>query len=207
VAALNAYITRAKLQAAVGDSLQVHEAEHDRAIEAASRKIDEWTGRYFYQDAVASARVFRAKSRTCVCTGDFDATADVIVETDDDDDGVFETEWTVGQWQAEPFVRWNGKPHVVITTATRTREFPFGSRRPLVQVTAQWGWASVPVAVEQATEYLAILFFRAKDQYGVSIGITDDSREELSADPIKVAMELVKEYAVEGGTLYKPCSC
>jgi hypothetical protein len=141
-----------------------------------------------------------------VCTGDFDVTTDVVVKTDDDDDGVFETTWTVGQWQAEPLVRWNQKPHVVITTTTRTREFPFGSRRPLVQVTAKWGWGSVPVAVEQATEYLATLFFRAKDQYGAVIGIDTDT-EKLSADPIKVAMELVREYAVEGGTLYKPPCC
>lgn len=203
---LNVYLSRAQLQAAVGDFTQVHEPEHDRAIEAASRKIDEWTGRYFYQDAAASARVFRAKDRTCVCTGDFDVTAGVIVKTDDDMDGVFETTWTIGQWQAEPFVRWNAKPYMTISTTTRTREFPFGSRRPLVQVTAKWGWGSVPVAVEQATEYLATLFFRAKDQYGAVIGIDTDT-EKLSADPIKVAMELVREYAVEGGTLYKPPCC
>ena len=64
MAILNGYLSRAQLQAAVGDYTQVHESEHDRAIEAASRKIDEWTGRYFYQDTATTARVFRAKDRT-----------------------------------------------------------------------------------------------------------------------------------------------
>lgn len=205
---VNGYVTLARLKEAVGSKNELHDNDFERAIGAASRKIDKWTGRYFYQDAVASPRLFKADDRTYVCVSDFADADDVIVKSDDDGDGVFETTWTSNQWQPEPFVRYNGEPFSIISTTTRTREFPIGTRRPLVQVTAKWGWdpTTLPPQVQQATEYAAILFYRAKDQYGASIGLIDQT-EKMTADPLKLAMELVREYAVKGGTLYKPCSC
>ncbi len=203
---VNGYVTLDRLKEAVGSKNNVHDNDFERAIGAASRKIDEWTGRYFYQDAAPSARLYRASDSFYVCVGDFDSTAGVSVKTDNDSDGVFETTWTSEQWQAEPFVRYNLKPYTRISATTRVQGFPFWSLRPLVQVTATWGWGAVPPQVEQACEYAATLFYRAKDQYGASIGLIDQT-EKMTADPLKVAMELVREYAVEGGTLYKACSC
>lgn len=203
---VNGYLTLARLKEAVGAKTEVHDNDLERAIGSASRKIDEWTGRYFYQDAAPSARLYRAADAFYVSVGDFDSTAGVLVKTDLDTDGVFETTWASSDWQAEPLVRYNQKPYTRITATSRDKTFPFWSLRPMVQVTATWGWGAVPPQVEQACEYMATLFYRAKDQYGASIGLIDQT-EKMTADPIKVAMELVREYAVEGGTLYKPCSC
>lgn len=205
---IHGYITRDRLKEAVGSRIDTHDNDFDRAIGAASRKIDKWTGRYFYQDTVASPRLFKADDRTYVCVSDFADPASMVIETDDDGDGVFETTWTADQWQPEPFVLYNGEPFTIISTTTRTREFPFGTRRPLVRATTRWGWlpASLPPQVEQATEYAATLFYRGKDQYGAAIGLIDQT-EKMTADPLKLAMELVREFAVKGGTLYKPCGC
>lgn len=202
---INGYITRERLKEAVGSRNEVHDNDFDRAIGSASRKIDEWTGRYFYQDTAPSDRVAYAADRTFVCVGDFDSTVGMVVKTDDDGDGIFETTWDSSEWQAEPHVRYNFKPFTKISTTTRTREFPFWSRRPLIEVTATWGWGIIPPQVEQACEYMAILFYRGKDQYGASIGLMDET-EKLTADPLKIAKELVFEYAVDGGTLFKPRS-
>lgn len=210
----NGYLTRAKLKAAIGDTTYVHDAEHDRAIEAASRTIDLWTGRYFWREPAPAARLFRADpctwlhvhDRTTVCVGDFDSTAGLTVETDDDADGVFETPWKATEWQAEPLVRYNNWPYTKITTTTRTREFPLDSRRARVRVTTTWGWGQIPLPVEQACEILSTLFYRSKDWSGASFGLHGQGagQEKVSADPISVAMRLVEQYAVKGGTLYKP---
>jgi hypothetical protein len=199
----NGYMSVDQLQSAIGDTTIGHIPEHERAIEAASRQIDLWCGRYFYQDTVASARLYNAEDRTKVCTGDFATTSGVIVQTDDDNDGVFEVTWTSGQWQAQPFVRYNNWPFTSVTTTTRTREFPVSGRRPSIQVTAQWGWASVPVAVAQACELVAILYYQSKDSSAGGM-IDLESIDRLSTDPLVMARALVRDYAVEGGTLYTP---
>lgn len=204
------YMDLDALMDAAGDTTQTHIPEWERAILAASRQIDLWCGRFFYLDTAPSARTYNASDRTCTCTGDFASTSGVIVKTDVDGDGVFETVWTSGQWQAQsdsvpnmPFVRFNGWPWTQITTTTRTREFPVSGRTPSIEVTATWGWGAVPVAVEQACESLATLYYRSKDSSsGGMIGI--DNVERLSTDPIAVAQSLVRDYAVPGGTLHVP---
>ena len=202
---VNGYLQRSELKTAIGDTTVAHDDEHDRAIEAASRQIDLWCGpppgRQFWQDTAASARVFRARDRTLVCPGDFDATAGLIVETDDDADGIFETLWDTSEWQAEPFNRWSGFPYTSITTTTRTREFPLDARRPRIRVTTKWGWAGPPSPVKQACLSLATLYFRSKDMAGVGIGI-DWSTTTISADPVSLAMKLVQPLAIEGGLLF-----
>lgn len=211
MAITNGYLTLAQLQQAVGDTTFEFDEVWERAIEAASRQIDEWCGRYFYQDATATARLFRADDNTYVCTGDFDSTADVVVATDEDGDGVFETPWMANEWQAEPLVRYNQRPFERITTTTRTREFPVDGRRPKVQVTATWGWGKVPETVEQACSVLASLYFRSKDWSGQSFGLdlqgSQGGEEKFTADPLHIAKKLVMPYVVEGGLLYQPPDC
>jgi len=187
----NGYLTVNALQSAVGDTTYTHTAERERAIGAASRQIDLWTGRYFYQDAAPSARLFDATDRTCTYVGDFDSAAGVVVATDDNHDGTYGVVWTSGQWQPEPYVRFNGWPYTTITTTSRIREFPLSGRAPSVRVTALWGWHAIPGPIEQACETLATLYYRP-------------NIELISADPISVAQGLCRQYAVPGGTLYVP---
>lgn len=207
---VNGYLTLDQIQDAVGDTTFGHVPEWERAITAASRQIDLWCGRYFYLDAAPSARRYNATDRTCTCTGDFDDAAGVIVKTDDDNDGVFETVWTSDQWQAQsdsvpnmPFVRFNGWPWTQITTTTRTREFSVSGRTPSVEVTATWGWGAVPIAVEQACQALATLYYQSKDSSAGGM-LEIDNIDRLSTDPIVVARALLADYAVPGGTLYVP---
>jgi hypothetical protein len=210
VSIVNGYLTLDQIQSAVGDTTLGHVPEWERAITAASRQIDLWCGRFFYQDSAPSARVYNPYDRTCTCTGDFDSTVGVAVATDEDGDGVFETVWSADQWQAQsdsvpnmPFVRFNGWPWTQVTTTTRTREFPVSGRTPSIQVTATWGWGAVPEAVAQACEALATLYYQSKDTSAGGM-IEIDNIDRLSTDPIVVARGLLTDYAVPGGTLYVP---
>lgn len=204
MAVVNGYLALSQLKNAVGDTTDKHIPEHERAINAASRQIDLWTGRFFYRDPVATPRLLNPVDRTVTYTGDFDSTTDVVVATDVDGDGVFETLWTSDQWQAEPFVRWNGWPYTQISTTTRTTEFPVSGRRPNVQITARWGWAAVPGPIEQACEALAVLYYRTKDSSAGGMIKFDQSVEVMSTDPVVIAANLCRQYVVEGGSLYVP---
>lgn len=140
-----------------------------RAVNAASRQVDQFTNRRFYVDTSATARVFAARSDCWVritdasrdSSGDTTITA---VETDTAGTGSW-TAWTTGDYQLEPL---NGVKNGLedwpaeYVRAVATRRFPV-SREARVRVTAKWGFgASVPDAVVQATAYQAAFLFEGR---------------------------------------------
>lgn len=139
------------------------------AIESASRLIDNHCDRQFYQDGSATARVFVARSPHLVHVDDISTTVGLVVKTDTSGDGTFDTTWTSSDYQLEPL---NGRREGVAwpydaLRAVGSYDFPvYGTNNnseALVQVTAQWGWASVPTAVKQACVIQAVSLFKAKD--------------------------------------------
>ena len=181
------YLTLQELQDLARDQLTAYDTEYQRAIAAASRQIDDYCGRHFWKEETPSERLFRPDEVDLLWTGDFATTDDLVVKTDEDGDGVFETTWSATDWQAEPFERMNGRPYERIA-AVGGRDFPVDctttsrgrrrSRRARVQVTAQWGWPEVPWEVKQACAILAMDHFRSKDlsniasQYGTGTRFT-----------------------------------
>jgi hypothetical protein len=195
VALVNCYITRQQLQDVLRDQLTAHDEEYDRAITAASRQIDSYCGRHFFQTATATAKKFRPTDCDEVWTGDIATTTGLIVKTDDDDDGTFETTWTIDtDFQMEPFDRKNGTWPYELIVALGDAEFPTPnnsrytgssrtrrpSRRARVQITATWGWPAVPGEVASACQILAVDHFKSKDltniasQYGTGTRFTRD---------------------------------
>lgn len=105
-----------------------------------------------------AARVFRPESTVRVDVDDFWSVTNLVVKSDDDDDGTYETTWTIDtDFVLEPFngvvEGLAGWPWTTVR-AVGTRTFTTGYR-PTVQVTAAWGWAAVPAPVTQATLLLA----------------------------------------------------
>ncbi|HWB37490.1 MAG TPA: hypothetical protein VHA75_15850 [Rugosimonospora sp.] len=135
-----------------------------RAVTAASRAIDNTTGRRFWLDSVASARVLNPRWRI-VCeddgelllTDDIGSEDDLLVETGSG--GVYAT---FTGWETDPdsaLIRgW------AVTGLRRTDGVSWwtaaGSR---VRITAHWGWPSVPEAVHEATLIQANRLFKRKD--------------------------------------------
>lgn len=160
-------ITDANLKTHLGISGTQHDTIITNAVNAANQAVVQFCGRTFDKTAVGSetARVYRPENRCLVLTDDFHDTTNLVVETDEGDDGTYETTWTITtDFQTEPLNQLeNGVtvPYYRIR-AVESRLFPW-NRRPSVQVTAAWGWDSVPGAVFQATLIKAARLFHRKD--------------------------------------------
>lgn len=154
----------------------------------ASRLIDKWCGRPgFDKDAAATPRYYFAPRsydldvvRT-IRVDDFWDAASLVIKTDDNDDGVYESTWLTSDYQLEPSGGLRGGvigwPYSeIITTFVKgwPIDYPIGgqwtSRRYVraISITAKWGWIAVPDAVHRATLTLAErLYAERKAPFGI----------------------------------------
>jgi hypothetical protein len=160
----NEYVELSALKAA----LKITDTERDdlltMALAAASRGIERTTGRRFWQDQTATARVISPSGRV---VRDDDGEHLLIADIGADDDLVVEVgtaaAWTAvtDQVELEPTdALAEGRP---ITKLLRIGgRWPAG-RGMRVRVTAKWGWPAVPDTVVQATLIQASRLYRRKD--------------------------------------------
>lgn len=140
------------------DVLNLTDSKHDeileREIEAASRRIDEFCGRFFYQITPAEAHYFSAERQNFLHIDDIYSTTGLVIKTDFDGDGTFETTWASTDYNLTPYSPRNGRPYSGIEIArTGNYVFPLGSKG--VEVTALFGWSAVPSPITQACVMLA----------------------------------------------------
>lgn len=147
-----------------------------QAINATSRAIDKWCSDYvpqwrrFWKDTTATTKIFDTDDPTLVWTEDFYDRDNLILKTDDDDDGVFETTWSASDYELrpvnadvapvgetpEPYAFWR-----IVAVGSKT--FPVYLRRSGVQVTTPWGWSGIPDQVRAAARIKAVSLFKRKD--------------------------------------------
>lgn len=142
----------------------------DDAINAASRQIDSFCGRIFYADSVASARKYFTNDLYRLNVDDISTTTDLVVKYDDDDDGTYETTVSSSQYQLLPI---NGVVggilnlpyYIVELISDGNNEWPmdYSSNRPRAEITAKWGFPSVPEPIRQATLMLASELFAMRN--------------------------------------------
>lgn len=146
----------------------------DDVIASISDEINLHCGRQFQDAGAASARLYRTSDPGLLYVDDFHTTTGFVVETDEDDDGVFETTWSSDEYQLEPLngvvEGTTGWPYWMIRAIDGDRQFPRSSvRRANCRVTARWGWSAVPSPVKQASRILASDTFGLKDaRFGVA---------------------------------------
>lgn len=197
------YLDIDEFKLAIGDDGEEYDDLYARAIDAASRRIDKWTGRHFYVIENAIRRV-RPSTTYYAYLGDFVDPEDIEIRTDDDGSGSFNTIWSYpGDWIPEPNVQYNDEPFTRIM-AVGTKEFPLGSRRPTVQGSGgPWGWSSFPSPVVQSSQILSIAYFKSKDFTGGDIGMPGfgvGGTNVRATDTIELARDLIKDYVVYPGT-------
>lgn len=164
MAIVNGYATLEELEAWTGEKGSSLTPIYEQAVETASRQIDAFCARRFYP-AADEARVFDV-----AVTGDVtidDATEVTAVATDDNRDGTFETAWSASDWQAIAPRTYGAEqwPYRRIR-AVGSRSWPAprcGGRVGLVEVTADWGWDTVPDAVHQACLVQASRLLKRRD--------------------------------------------
>lgn len=155
------------------------------ALESVSREIENHTHRQFNQAASASERRYHPEDSCVAHVDDFHDATGLVVETDDDDDGTFETTWSDTDYLLEPLDGVvdgvDGWPFYRIKAVGRS--FPRGVR-PTVRVTALWGWSSVPRPVVQACLILASETAKLKDApFGVA-GFGDFGAVRVKQNPM-----------------------
>lgn len=171
------YATLAELRSRVkitDASFTTEDTRLTAALAAASRGIEKVTRRQFNDAGSVSARLYYPDSDWCATVDDFSTTTGLIIKTDFDGDGVYETTWDATDYQLEPLNGIvdgeTGWPYWVIRAVGGARLFPrfwVGARAPL-QVTAQWGWTAVPTPVKEGCLILAEDTYKLADSpFGV----------------------------------------
>lgn len=172
MAITNGYATAADVMAELGQTVPIdRQARIERAVESASRMIDRYTGRRFWQDSTVQTREFYADdSRTLESTVgavlDISTTTGLIVKTDTDDDGTFETTLTISTHfvLTPPNAADDSLPYTGIRVVDSDYYLPtLYSGRPGVQVTAKFGFAAVPTDIETACILHAISLYKGTD--------------------------------------------
>jgi hypothetical protein len=149
------YATPAELELRLG---RTDDGTFITALAAASRDIERYCRRHFNKATTATARQFDTVDRCLALVDDFHTTTDLAIATDDDDSGTFETAWATADYQLEPLSGVvdgvAGWPFYFVR-AVNGKRFPMTGRRVPLQVTAQWGWATVPEPVKEACLHAA----------------------------------------------------
>lgn len=188
-----------------------------RAINAASRAVDDYTGRQFWTDVTPTTREYTPRHMYGMRhithpsyygdhrlpVGDITTTVGLVIATDDTGDGSYTGVWAPADYQLTLSMagRYPSGPWNVIESFG-TRRFDVYGASPVVRrvrVTAKFGWPDIPAEVELATVLKAASYFKRKDapfgviQFGdqtaLRIGRTDGDVVGLLADFIRdVAM-------------------
>lgn len=169
------------------------------AVEAATAMIQQYCGRQFTQDSVATSRVYVATNAYLVHVDDISTTSGLIVETDPGANGSFDQTWQTADYQLEPL---NGLmsgqtwPYHTIR-AIRSLYFPQDYNEALVRVTARWGWAAVPNAVKQAAIIQSITVFKSPDAPFGATPFQDTGILRLRSSLHPTAAALLSDYRLD----------
>lgn len=140
------------------------------AITAASRAIDRSAGRQFGLAASAVARVYTAEwntihSRFSVDIDDLMTTASLVIKEATGAEGTFDTTHT--DYRLLPFnAAGDGRPWTRILFPRGT---PVCARPGSVEITARWGWTTVPDTIKTACLVQASRFHKRRDSpFGIA---------------------------------------
>lgn len=158
----NGYATLAEVKAALRISDNLDDTLLEMAIESASRLMDSYTARSFY-NAGTAVRYFTADND--FLTNIDDAVTITEIATDASADGSYDTIWQAGDYQLEPL---NGRVDGLVVPYNAIRAvgdytFPIWGGEGLVKVTATWGWSAIPIAIKQATIIQSSRIFKRLD--------------------------------------------
>ena len=170
MAITNGYATRNQIKAAlrIGTADTIDDELIDNCAGAASRLIDGYCNRQFWSVGSATTRVYMADNEFYCHIDDIAGTA-ITLRTSGATDGVFDVTWETTDYQLEPLngrldgLQWSyDKIRAVGDYLFPTVNGNYGEQA-LVQVTAVFGWPSVPEPVTQATIIQASRIFKRYD--------------------------------------------
>lgn len=202
--AANDYCTAAELKAELKIEDTVDDTILGVAITAASLQIDGHCGRRFWIDSTVTIREMYAHDPYCLDLMeqpgdgpkvDIATLTGLVVKTDSDGDGTFETTLTINtdfipmprNAVADGF----GFSELIALDAA---SFPCAGRRPGVQVTAKFGFPSVPADVKKACLVQAAQLFKTKDAVFGAAALGESGAMFLKAALNPTARALLARY-------------
>ena len=143
------------------------DADIEKVIQAASRKIDLHCGRSFYSDTADSTKYFTAPSPYRVYVNDLQSVT--ALYTDDDGDQTYENTWQTTDYYLLPENPPSGWPYTYIEiTPEGNYTFPRKLRKG-VKITGLFGWAAVPDLVREACFLTANRYWQRRNApFGVA---------------------------------------
>lgn len=166
------YVTLTQLKAHLRITDTADDVALALAITAASRAVDYSTGRQFGLNGSAVARTYTWDKRfidglPAVEVDDFMTSTGLVIKLDQAGQGVYGSALTsVDPWPFNALA--DARPWTHLVFRSYASAFPTVFSQG-VQVTANWGWATVPEIVQQATLIQAGRFFVRRDsQYGIA---------------------------------------
>lgn len=182
-------IEDALLQIGITDSQS--DSRMDAAINAASRQMEWHTGNRWWADSTVVVREYYPDDSTTLCIPEgLSTVTGLIVKTDTDDNGTYETTLTISTnfivtppnaADAYPI-----QPYSGLQIVDGTSYFPRSAYgRPTVQVTAKFGWPSVPADVKQACIIQAVQLYKSTEAvFGILGGFDQGVRVGRGLNPI-----------------------
>ena len=185
MAIINGYCTLAEVKAALRLVDSTDDTLLENAIEGASRRIDGYCGRWFYKTASTAIPVYPYNESLVRFPADL-PNVTITIKSDTTADGTYAT--TLIQ----------GTDYILEPTDAPLRNRPYNQARrlggktfslevtpsfPTVQLTAEWGWDSVPDDVREACVLLSIRqFARLNAALGI-VGFADMAIAVRPVDP------------------------
>lgn len=164
MAITNGYATLAEVKSAlrIPNADTIDDSLLEMAIESASRVLDSYTNRSFY-NAGTAVRYFVAENE--FLTNFDDAISISEVATDFSADGSYDTIWQANDYEVLPL---NGRVDGLVVPYNAIRAngdytFPLWNNEGLVKITGVWGWSSVPITIKQATIIQASRIYKRLD--------------------------------------------
>jgi len=181
MAITNGYATLAEIKAYLSISDTTDDTLLEKLVESSSRSIDKIANRRFYADTSATTRLYRAYSDIFVYTDDISGTSGLVVKVDEDGNGTYSKTVTLNtDFIMDPLTASAlGRPFTQLTMVSNTETWPIfpgltqNGLRPGVQVTAKFGWPSVPSDVNVACLILTADLYKRKDAPGGVLGLGD----------------------------------
>jgi hypothetical protein len=182
MAITNGYCSLADVKAAARITDTIDDTLLELSIESASREIDSYTERVFYQtgsEGTPVVRVYVPQDLYVVQTDDIISVS--TLKSDSNGDGTFDTTFDVSDFQLEPL---NGLAGGIETPFTRIRAvgtylWPTYEPRNVdanqasVQVTGVFGFATVPTAVRQACILSSLRAYKRYESPTGVLGFSD----------------------------------
>jgi hypothetical protein len=194
LAITNGYASLNEVKAALRISDSIDDTLLEMATESASRLIDGYAARIFYNAGTAT-RYYVAQDDFVVEVDDL-ANGTVTITTAQDADGVFDTTWGTDDYQLEPL---NGVLDGIAWPYTTIRAigdylWPISGGEALIKVQGTFGWPSTPIAIKQACIIQASRIYKRLDSPLGVAGFGDLGAIRVTRDLDPDVAQLVQPY-------------